>query len=53
MCRMKERPPVGLGVHSVLQIRRGKSNNLGIIFHITPFIHILWPFIRTVSPRRF
>ena len=30
-------------VFSVLQIRRGKRDNLGIIFHITPLKHMLRP----------
>ena len=34
-----------------LQIRRGKRDYYGIIFHSTPFKHILWPIIRTVSVR--
>ena len=36
---------------SVLQMRRGKRDNLRIIFQITPLTHILGPIIRTVSPR--
>ena len=36
---------------SVLQIRRGKGDNLRIIFQITPLTHILGPIIRTVSLR--
>ena len=37
----------------VLQIRRGKRDNLEIIFHITPLTRMVQPSIRTVSPRRF
>ena len=33
---------------SVLQIRRGKRDNLGMIFHITPLKHMLRSIIRTV-----
>ena len=32
----------------VLQKRRSKRYNLGIIFHFTPLKHILRPIIRTV-----
>ena len=38
---------------SVLQIRRGKRYNLGIIFQITPLKHMLLPIIGTVLPRQF
>ena len=38
---------------AVLQIRRGKRDNLGILFHITPLKHMLQAIIRTVSARRF
>ena len=38
---------------SVLQIRRGKRDNLGILFHITPLKCMLWHLIRTVSERQF
>ena len=36
---------------AVLQIRRGKRNNLGIIFHIALLKYMLGPVIRTVSSR--
>ena len=32
--------------HAVLQIRRGKSDNLGIIFHITPLKHMFDPSLK-------
>ena len=32
-----------------LQVRRGKRDNLGIIFHLTPLKHMLGPIIKTVS----
>ena len=38
---------------SVLQLRRGNRDNYRIIFKISPQKHIPWPFIRTVSVRRF
>ena len=38
---------------TVLQIRRGTRNNLGIIFHFTPLKPMLLPIMRTVWPRRF
>ena len=34
------------------QIRRGKRDNLGTIFHITPLKRMLRPIIKTVSTRR-
>ena len=34
---------------TVLQIRRGNRDYLGIISHVSPEKHILWPIIRTVS----
>ena len=42
-----------LSQRSVLQIRRSKRNNYGIIFHITPLKHLLQHIIRTISPRWF
>ena len=36
---------------TMLQIRRGKSDDLEIIFHITPLKHMLRPIIRTVLLR--
>ena len=44
--------PLG-GTVTVLQIRWGKRDNLGLIFHNTPLKHMLQPIIRTVSARRF
>ena len=38
---------------AMLQIRRGKKDNLWIILHITPLKHMLRPSIRTVSLRQF
>ena len=38
---------------TVLQIRMGKRDNLGIIFRIILLKCMLWPIIRTVSLRRF
>ena len=38
---------------TVLQIRRGKRGDLGIIFHITPLKRMLRPIIRTVLSRGF
>ena len=40
-----------LGPWSVLQIRRGNRDNLGIISHISPYRYILWAIIRTILPR--
>ena len=37
----------------MVQIRRGKRDHLGIIFHITPLKRMLQPIIWTISPRRF
>ena len=39
--------------YTVLQIRRGENDDLGIIFHITPLKLTLGPIFRTVSLRRF
>ena len=33
--------------------KKGKGDNLGIIFHITTLKHMLQPIIRTVLQRRF
>ena len=38
---------------SLFQIRRGKMDNLGIIFRITPLKLMSGPIIRTFSMRRF
>ena len=38
---------------SVLQIRRDKMDNLGVIFHIAALKRMLRPIIRTVSVRLF
>ena len=38
---------------ALLQISRGKKDNVGIIFVIAPVKHMLQPIIRTISPRRF
>ena len=40
-------------ISSVVQIRRGNRNNLGITFLIAPYKYILWPLIGTVLSRRF
>ena len=40
-------------VKPVLQTRRGKRDNLEIIFQISPLKHMLRPVIRTVLPRQF
>ena len=37
---------------AALQIRRGKEDNLGIIFHKAPLKRMLQHIIRTVLPRR-
>ena len=39
-------------INAVFQVRKSKSDNLGIIFYILKK-HMLWPLIRTVSLRRF
>ena len=41
--------PCYLELWSVLQIRRGKRDNLGIIFHLTPLKRMLHP----IMVRRF
>ena len=38
---------------SVIQIRRGKRDNLGIISHNAPLKHMSQPIIRTALLRRF
>ena len=37
---------------AVIHIRRGKKDNYGIIFHITPLKYMLGTIIRTVSSCR-
>ena len=48
---LEEREEILQGV-TMLQIRRGKRDNLGIICNISPVKHMLRPIMRIVSPRR-
>ena len=44
---------VGIPLFSVVQIRRGNREKIGIVIHIFPLKHISRPIIKTISSRRF
>ena len=42
-----------IGEVAVLQMEGGERDDLGMVFRVAPWKHVLRPIIRAVSPRRF